>query len=46
MIKNAGMAGTLYWSYGSVDSTPDDPFPSLRFYPQFAKALTEVYGTQ
>lgn len=42
-LKSAGFAGTLYWSYGSADSTPADENPPMRFYPEFANAFTSVY---
>jgi len=43
LIKDAGFAGTLYWSYGSANSTSDDRNPSMRFHPEIARALTDVY---
>lgn len=43
MLKDAGFAGVLYWSYGSPNCTPEDPNPPMRYYPYLAAALTDVY---
>ena len=43
VVKGAGFAGALYWSYGSPNCTPEDPNPPMRYHPYLAAALTDVY---
>ena len=43
LVKGAGFAGALYWSYGSPNCTPEDPNPPMRYHPYLAAALTDVY---
>ena len=43
LVKAAGFAGALYWSYGGPNCTPEDPNPPMRYHPYLAAALTDVY---
>ena len=43
VVKGAGFAGALYWSYGSPNCTSEDRNPPMRYHPYLAAALTDVY---
>ncbi len=45
-LKERGLAGALYWSYGNPDSTAGDENPSLTFHPQYGRILRETWATQ
>jgi hypothetical protein len=45
-LHDAGFAGILYWHYGSADSTPAESCPPLKFYPIFARSLTDVFAPE
>ena len=43
-LKAHGLAGLLYWPYGSPDSTPNDETPALVCCPQYVEVLQETWG--
>ena len=43
VVKDAGFAGALYWSYGSPNCAPEDANPPMRYYPYLAATLTDAY---
>ena len=42
-LKAHGLAGVLYWPYGSPDSTPNDETPALALFPQYVPVLQETW---
>lgn len=42
-MKRQGIAGVLYWPYGNPDSTSNDDIPPLDLFPQYMKAMKDVW---
>lgn len=45
-LRAHGLAGALYWSYGSPDSTAGDECPALTFHPRYGGILADVFGSR
>ncbi|MHB1458400.1 MAG: glycoside hydrolase 5 family protein [Armatimonadota bacterium] len=44
-MKKHKIAGVLYWPYGNPDSTSNDEIPPLSLFPQYMKAMKDVWQT-
>ena len=42
-MKKRGIVGVLYWHYGNPDSTSNDDIPPLSLFPQYMKAMKDVW---
>ena len=42
-IKANGLAGVLYWYYGSPDSSVEDECPPLSLFPKYAELIKDIW---
>ena len=43
-IRERGFAGALYWDYGNPESGPNDQYPSMVLFSQYARVLRDVWA--